>query len=286
MRAQKLIAFAKLSRPHFLVGGFVLFALGATQAQSRSVGRYLAAQAMVSAAQLTAHYVNEHADVVADRQVANRTMFSGGSGVLASGQLQPQTALKAAAFTSATTIALAAFVAVDSLAAAALGLLALFGSWAYSLWLMRRGWGEIATSIIVVALVPIIGVLSQGGTVTPFLWWSVAVLLSVHMAMMLAFELPDLESDASVGKFVLAVRIGETHTIRLLRALLLTGATTLLVGWATGSIPSGTAIAVAALAGLPAVAMGALASSRHHGWLTLAAVSTLGLSAFGLAVGA
>lgn len=47
-------------------------------------------------------------------------------------------------------------------------------------------------------------------------------LFSVHMAMVLAFELPDLDADNASGKTVLAVRIGGTTTRCIIGLLLLT----------------------------------------------------------------
>ena len=74
-----LMAFLRLSRPHFLMGGVLMYAVGVAQGKAIGIATYLLGQAMVSAAQVTAHYVNEYADVEADRLVKNRTMFSGGS---------------------------------------------------------------------------------------------------------------------------------------------------------------------------------------------------------------
>jgi hypothetical protein len=88
-------AFIRLSRPHFLVGGFLMFGLGAATAGSIGVADYVSGQILVTSTQLTAHYVNEYADVEADRHVQHRTFFSGGSGVLANEVLSARTALYA-----------------------------------------------------------------------------------------------------------------------------------------------------------------------------------------------
>lgn len=92
--------FIRLSRPHFLLGGALMFGLGAAIAGRLDVRGYVLGQTMVTAGQVTAHYVNEYADVEADRGVEHRTWFSGGSGVLVEGRLVPAVALRAAIVTS------------------------------------------------------------------------------------------------------------------------------------------------------------------------------------------
>lgn len=285
---QRLRAFVVLSRPHFLLGGLLLFALGAATAADRSVGDYVLAQLMVTAAQLTAHFVNEYFDQVPDALIEKRTLFSGGSGILPGGDLQPRVALGAAAAASALAAAAAIAVAALSPTAAALGMAALGISWAYSappLRLLGTGWGEMATSAVVTGFVPAIAALALGGGVGSFLWWAMAVLFPTHMAMMLAFELPDIESDALAGKRVIAVRVGRDNTNLLITALYAAALLTLIAGVAAGSLPTNAA-AGAALAILPAAAVTRLAGTDRHGWLTAAAVAVVVVAALGLLLGA
>jgi 1,4-dihydroxy-2-naphthoate octaprenyltransferase len=110
------------------------------------------------------------------------------------------------------------------------------------------------------------------------LWWAVGVLLPVHMAMMLTFELPDLESDASTGKRVLGVRLGEVRTGQLIVILLAVAGIIAVVGVAVGGI--GTAALWAASAGLiPALVLLAAIRKRSYSAMTLAAVSTFAVMA-------
>ena len=218
----RVVAFVRLSRPHFLAGGFLMYAIGAAAAPSFDGGRYWLGQLMVTASQITAHYANEYADVEHDRRVVNRTVFSGGSGVLVDGALEPTVALWAAAASTAVTVGAAGLMFGDSGWAAALGLGSLGVSWAYSmppLRLLGRGVGELAASAVVAGAVPLIGSLAQDASPTPELWRAVAVLIPLHVAMMLAFELPDLMADAASGKRVLAVRIGRSRTAGLIGVL-------------------------------------------------------------------
>jgi 1,4-dihydroxy-2-naphthoate octaprenyltransferase len=283
----QLWAFVRLSRPHFLIGGFLLFAVGATAAEDIRVERYLVAQLMVTAVQITAHYVNEHADVAADRLVVNRTLFSGGSGVLGAGLLSRSVALRAATASSVVALGAAVAVATYSPPAAIIGFAALVVSWAYSmppLRLVGSGWGELTATLVVAGAVPLVGSLAQGGAPGAALWWSIGVLLPVHMAMVLSFELPDLETDAAAGKRVLAVRLGRPRTGRLVLISLATAALVAAAAGVGGGLP-----APAALATLPAVVPVAVVVSslrrNRYFLLTAAAVATLGLAAIGLVVG-
>lgn len=270
----KIWLFIKLSRPHFLVGGAVLYALGAVTAGIHSVRAYLLGQALVTAAQLTAHYVNEYADFEADRQVIHRTLFSGGSGVLATGELDRKVASRAAVATSVATVALAATVAAEYPAAAALGVAALIVAWAYSIppvRLLQTGWGEAATSVVVAVLVPAAGATANGGSLGAPLGWTVGALFFIHMAMMLAFALPDLDSDAGAGKTVLAVRLGRRRARGgMVAALVIAGAIAVL-----GAALGATSLWPPVLSALPAGALIVSEVRQMHGVSTFAAVATL-----------
>ncbi len=272
-----LWAFVKLARPHFLLGGALLFALGTAGAGDIAWPAFALGQAMVTSMQITAHFVNEYADRDADKAVDRRTMFSGGSGVLVSGDLKPEVALRAAWASTIIGLILAAVVAVGSPLAAGVGVITLAVSWAYSMppiRLLGTGWGELATSLVVVGAVPVIGWAVQQAPASVALWWAVGILLPVHMAMMLAFELPDLESDAASGKRVLGVRLGEARSGRMIVIMLVLAAVIAAMGVAVGGIAAGAGWAV--LAGLiPALVMLGAARKHHYAATTLAGVSTL-----------
>lgn len=277
-------AFILLTRPHFLLGGAVMYAVGAFSGDVTDPGRYLLGQGMVTFGQVTAQYVNEYADVGADRLVTNRTLFSGGSGVLSSGQLAPVVALRAALVSSGLALLLTALVATISPGAALLGLLALAVSWAYSMppvRLLGTGWGELVTSTVVAAMVPAVGALVNGGSIAQELVWAMAVLVPVHLAMMLAFEIPDLDSDRAAGKTVLAVRIGRGSAVALLRTLLVTAILVGAVGaWVNDWKGNAWLAAVAIAAGVTASA----AQRDRYQLLTLSAVVTLLAAAAALLV--
>jgi 1,4-dihydroxy-2-naphthoate octaprenyltransferase len=98
------------------------------------------------------------------------------------------------------------------------------------------------------------------------------------MAMMLAFELPDIESDAVAGKRVLGVRLGEARSGRLIAIMLVLAAVIAVIGVAVGGIAGGAGWAVAA--GLiPALILLGAARNHNYAATTLAAVSTLAVTA-------
>lgn len=277
----------KLSRPHFLAGGILAYALGAATAPSVQVNRYLAGQLMVTAAQLTAHFLNEYADRFVDAGITNRTAFSGGSGVLLTGRVEPRIALRAGQVTSTVSIVAALAVWTFSPVAAALGLGALCISWIYSMppiRLLGTGWGEAATTAVVIGAVPLIGVTSQGTAASSVLWISIAALFPIHFATMLVFEIPDIESDRAGGKRVLAIRIGRRATELLIGLAFLVGAAILAAGVVFGRL--GQAAILSGIAVAPGwVTLRALRSDRYS-LATASAVATLAFTIVGLTLGA
>ena len=256
-----------------------MFALGVATTGHFSVFGYVSGQAMVSAAQITAHYINEYADLEADKGVVRRTFFSGGSGVLVSGALPRHVAIRAGWVTTSIALSAAAVLATRSVAAAVLGVAALTISWAYSMQpvrLLGTGWGELATSLVVAGAVPAIGALAQAPAVdmlSTSLWWAIAILVPLHIAMMLSFELPDIATDSRAGKRVIAVRIGRTATSKLIVILVAVAAVLVGVAGLAGGIPPGAAYG--ALGATPAAlaTLVAMRKGRNH-VLTAAAVAT------------
>lgn len=278
-----MIALLRLMRPHFLLGGALLFALGVTTAGGVSPTAYVLGQTMVSAIQLTAHVVNEYADAAADAAVRNRTWFSGGSGVIADGPVGRHTALRVAWVTSGVSLVAIGLVAARSPLAGAIGTAALAVAWAYSIdpiRLLGTGTGEVVTTLVVAAGVPLTGALADGGPVTGELWWAIGVLLPTHLGMMLGFELPDLESDRDAGKRVLAVRLGFSTTRRCVVTLFTAGGATLAAGVVAGSLPSGAGWAASAAA--PAVMTAAGMARERWAVVTLGSVATLVVASVGL----
>ena len=222
-RQEKIITFRnqlwnffRLSRVIFLLGGFLLYSLGAAMAVRMGIkidwSSYLLGQVVVTSIQLMAQYLNVYYDKEVDNlSTANRTWFSGGSGILSNGIISPTVALVAARICCGLALFAGLFASLHSVWMIPIIILSLFGSWFYSappLSIMSSGWGELTTSIIVALLVPLAGYCMQGGFPQGEFWLVCFPLFLVHFAMLVSFEIPDQGVDQSVGKKTLTVRLG------------------------------------------------------------------------------
>ncbi|MDF1499979.1 MAG: prenyltransferase [Anaerolineales bacterium] len=222
---QNIVNFIRLSRPHFLLGGLLLFASGAAIANYLGAridpGRYLLGQAFVTLIQLMGHYLNEYYDAPLDLLNENRTPFNAGSGALGPDGLPRPIALYAAitALTLAGTIAGIMLLTGDiPLLTWIFGLLGFFGSFSYStppLRLSVSGYGELVASIVVAGFVPAFSFSMFSGDLHRFILMTTVPLIALHFAMMLAFGLPDYASDLKYEKRTLMVRLGWDMGMRM-----------------------------------------------------------------------
>ncbi len=224
----RIWSFIRLTRVVFLLGGFLLYALGAAAAARAGLAihwpAYLLGQIVVTSIQLSAHYANEYYDREVDRLAAhNRTWFSGGSGILPTGAISPAAVRTAAFVCAALAVVSGVLAGIHSPWMFAIVALSLPGSWFYSappLTLMSSGWGELTTSLIVVVGVPLAGYVMQAGP-PPAQFWPVCLpLLLLHGAMLIAFEIPDFNVDRSLGKRTLTVRLGPPRAAGLAGGLI------------------------------------------------------------------
>jgi 4-hydroxybenzoate polyprenyltransferase len=76
---EKLLLFIRLSRPHFLVGGALMYALGAGVSRYLGTpvnwGWFFLGHVWITLLQLSTHYLNEYFDAPADMRNRNRTLF-------------------------------------------------------------------------------------------------------------------------------------------------------------------------------------------------------------------
>jgi 1,4-dihydroxy-2-naphthoate octaprenyltransferase len=245
-----LISFVRLGRPHFLVGGFVVYGLGAALAAFLGAtidwSRYWLGQGAITATQLMTHYANDYFDFAADQANTTPTRFSGGSRVLPGGDLPIAVALIAALVLGALGLGIVAVVArVDRGGALAAGLMVLASvlAWEYSappLRLHSRGLGELTTALVVTLLTPLVAFLLQAGHLRLLPFLAVVPLCALQFAMLLAIEFPDAAGDTAVGKRTLVVRLGGARAARLYQLAL--GAAYL---WLPTAVPLGLPIAIA-----------------------------------------
>ncbi len=208
--------FLKLTRPLFLVGGVLLYLLGAFVAfvngYSPDLTKLITGQVLITSIQLMTHYQNEYYDQESDQLNQARTWFSGGSGVLASGAISSNSVLLAGRLFALVGSLTLIIVTLQIPPLLITGGLALLFAWAYSappLALVSTGWGEFFASLLVAGLVPVIGFQMQaGGGISPLLLVICMPLVLLHFSMLIAFQIPDIPADAAAGKRTLAVRLG------------------------------------------------------------------------------
>ena len=233
-----LILFIRLTRPIFIIGVAVLYALGTGIAHYLGFyidpTIYMLGQIWVTLLQLSAQYLNEYFDYQVDQDNQNRTLITGGSGALGSGKLPRRTALIAAyccfAFLASHTVVLMSMVQLSPLIILIM-LFAVVGSVLYStppLRLEGSGYGELIASVIIAFLVPAFAFLLQSGEFHRLLPMTTFSLTTLLLATLIALELPDYSSDLKYGKRTLVVRISceygfTLHNILILSSYLLLG---------------------------------------------------------------
>lgn len=227
-----------LSRPYFLLGGLLFYALGVGVAHYLGMvidwGMYLIGQAWVTTLQLSAHFLNEYFDAPADQENSNRTTFSGGSGAIGDERLPRRSALLASATTLTLTSSLTV-VLIRSIHLSPLLILIFIISVLVAIFysvppirLVTTGYGELVTSILVAALIPLFSFVLQNGEPHRILLGSTLPLTALHLSMMLVFEFPDYATDLKHNKNTLLVRLGwqrgiMLHNLLVLSAFLLLG---------------------------------------------------------------
>jgi 1,4-dihydroxy-2-naphthoate octaprenyltransferase len=251
--SRAVVAFIQLGRPRFLVGGFVLYGLGAAIAAAAGhaieMRRYLLGQGTVTAVQWMTHYANDYFDLDADRANVSPTRWSGGSRVLVSGELPPRLALH-----TALVLAVLATASAAALVAGGVGplvvptvLLVLALAWGYSAppsRLCARGLGEATTALVVTVLVPWLGFYLQAPDARGGRWLALSIVTPalLQVAMLLAIEFSDASGDAATGKRTLVVRLGPALAARLYIALTAAAFAWLPIAYALG-LPARVALA-------------------------------------------
>lgn len=283
---RRAAALVRLARPAFLLGGFAGFGLGAAVARYDGSmfdwRAYLWGQAIVTAFQLMVHFANDYFDQETDA-LAERTAWSGGSGVLPAGELPPAAALRAACTCAVIGLVAAMHAAFAgnpclTLVAVAIGALA----WAYSappLRLLARGLGEIDTVVVVALLVPLAGYATFARAVGAHAVLAAVPGACAMFAMMLAVEIPDVKADAATGKRTLAVRWGVAGAAIVARTFA-SSAVVLVLLLDAHAFP---APAAAYLAVLPAAIVAAAFAAPHYvAHLSFATFPFLGVALYGL----
>lgn len=294
---QTILGFIRLTRPLFLLGVAVVFALGAGIASYLGAQinwkAYLLGQAWVTLLQLSTQYFNEYYNAPADLVNPNRTWLTGGSGALGPGKLPRRVALMAAlacmAFLASLTVVVIAQLNPPPEIFLIMSL-AFLGAFFYSnppVSLEATGYGELTTSVLVGFMVPAFAFILQYGELHRLVAMCAFPMVAAHMAMLLAFDLPDYGNDVKFEKRTLMVRLGWQNGMHLHNALILSIYLLLLIARAQG-LPG-----FALIAGFLTLPIGLfqiwqmrqIANGARVNWnaLTIGAVSLLGALAYFLA---
>ncbi|MHB1295168.1 MAG: prenyltransferase [Anaerolineae bacterium] len=224
----KILKVARLGRVHFLFPGLLLFCFGALMAclagaeldWARLVWGYLT----FMPAHLSVSYSNDYHDVEADR-LGEPTLFTGGSGVLVRDPwLKPVARALALGLIGCSLLFSVLFVRAYALTPWYLALVVggnLLG-WFYAappLRLSYRGLGELATTLTLGVLIPLLGYLSMRGHVDGFFLPVMLPIMAYGLAFIASVENPDMEADRRAGKHTLVARKGRRFAFRLVGAL-------------------------------------------------------------------
>lgn len=219
-----LIKIIKLGRPQFVVGGFLLFCVGALLAVLFNaefiLSKFIFGYTILFTAHLALHYSNDYFDVNTD-QYTSPTPISGGSGIL----IQNPELQNFSKWFAVTLIGISLTLAIIFLSVYSYSILyfifVLIGNliaWFYSappIKLSYRRLGEIAT-VLTGILLPGMGYFTLMGTLNlPFF------IFSIPMAFLMLFfidsvEMPDMEGDKLGNKITLIVAKGREFGFKLI----------------------------------------------------------------------
>ena len=235
---KKIINILKLGRLHFLLGGYLLFTLGALTAvltgAPADLNKYLLGYVIFALGHLAVSYSNDFFDVEADSK-GERTLISGGSGILLKHpELIPFAKRFALILMSTSVLLTIPFILTYGFPPEFI-LLIIFGNllgWYYSappIKLAYRGLGEIPTIFAMGLIMPGLGYLIMKEVIDSiFIFYSIP-LLFYGVSFILTVQAPDMKADKLGGKKTFITRYGRKKAF-LLVGLFFISATLYLLG--------------------------------------------------------
>ena len=165
------------------------------------------------------HLVNEYADYETDA-LTRRTAYNCGSGVLHTGLVPRNWAIKSAIITAVSGFLLQGIAIVAGLhppVALAIVVIGTVGGWIYSLppRLAWMGLGEIWNTLLGAWLLPYFGFVQMSLSLSPWVLVSVVPVTLFAFNNLLVVTWPDRDADAAVEKNTLAPRL-KPETLRLI----------------------------------------------------------------------
>ncbi len=250
----KLSDWVEAARPRTLPAAVAPVLVGSGLAQSAGVFRWDAAAAALLGAlaiQVGANFANDASDAARGADPAERV---GPTRLVASGIIDPRsmwtatwTAIAVAALAGAYLISIAGWIIAWIGIASVVAMLTYVGGpipYGY------RALGEVAVFVFFGLVATVGSRLVHDRTAGPAAWWLGAAMGCLAAAILVANNLRDRPTDASVGKRTLAVVLGDSRSRRLYAGLL-AGAFGIIAGCALIGVsprPSGLAVLVAPLA--------------------------------------
>jgi 1,4-dihydroxy-2-naphthoate octaprenyltransferase len=265
-----IVALWGMARPLIMLSVILVYGAGGLIARAaeyqlnvQALGWGLAALLFVA---LSIHYVNEYADYETDA-LTRRTPFSGGSGVLPSGDVPRILALQAGWLTLILGVIIAMmgiFTGILTTNTLIVLLIGAFGGWMYSLPPLKlawRGWGEVDNALLGGLVLPLYGYTVQTGRIDG--WVMVACLPFTLLVFinLLATTWADREADGHAGKCTLATRL-PLPALRLIYGASALLCFMLLILLADQTLPQ--SVAISGFVALPLVVWGGLRYTRIH----------------------
>ena len=222
--AHRARLMVRLSRPRFLLVGFILYVFGSLLAWDRAAAIDLARCAfgflVFAPAYVAVSFVNDYFDRDLDKGKV-RTSYSGGSGVLVEEPSMAKTALRFAIAATSLTVVLSvvfAFVYQMPLYFVPFVTVGALLGWFYSappIRFVSRGLGEASTAIASGLVLPGMAYLSNFGAIDVWFLVLSLPLICYGLFFILTVEAPDEENDKTSGKPGFVARHGMIGAGRL-----------------------------------------------------------------------
>ncbi|MBE0516057.1 MAG: prenyltransferase [Methanophagales archaeon] len=217
MEFDTIFKIVKLGRLHMLTIGLLLFVMGALFAVLSGaaflLNRFIVGYAILLSAHLSVHYSNDYFDTDADRY-SKTTLFTGGTRVLLENPELCRFSKWFALFLMGVSLILALLFSILFSFSVLFLLFVLIGNlvgWYYAappVRLAYRGLGEIATMVIFGLMVPGLGYLVLMERFTRGFLIFVFPFMLYGLALIIAVQIPDMESDHLGNKNTVIVRKG------------------------------------------------------------------------------
>jgi len=265
-----ILALWGMARPLIMLSVILVYGAGLLIARADGYvlewGRVVWGLVIILLASLSIHYTNEYADYETDA-LTTPTMYSGGSGVLARGDVPRQLAMQAAWGTLLLSIVVALVGMVSgyfSVVPFILLVVGVVGGWMYSLPPLKlawRGWGEADNAILGGMILHLYGYSVVTETMTMPVVAAVVPFTLLVFTNLLATTWADRVADAQVGKFTLATQLSIPQ-LRLLYGGVALVAFFLLPALYDWALPA--SVVVGSLAAIPMMLWGWLTYTRIH----------------------